>query len=150
MLVVALHNSLLQSLSVDQFNRIKTMDNKKCKDPLNGNFFDSCVFQNKDGSCAECNPSHSFTEGADAPYLGWIANDDPELKEKLDAQRRYHSSIFKPKQEAKTAEEIEAEICDQLSYLPSAPSVNGVPLVAFDSVIDIVKKAFTQPKDNGN
>lgn len=37
---------------------------------------------------------------------------------------------------------IEEEICDKLSYLPTVQSINGVALVAYDSVVQIVHEAF--------
>lgn len=38
---------------------------------------------------------------------------------------------------------IEEDICDDLSYLPTAGvTPNGVALVAFDSVVEIVRKSF--------
>jgi hypothetical protein len=41
-------------------------------------------------------------------------------------------------------EHIEEEIIDQLSSLPS-DSLNGVALVSFDSVVEIIKKGFNPP-----
>lgn len=41
---------------------------------------------------------------------------------------------------------IESEICDELSTLPSTTSINGVPMVAFDSVIQIIEQSFKKFK----
>ena len=41
-----------------------------------------------------------------------------------------------------TDQAIESKICNEMSELPNVTSVNGVALIAFDSVVEIIQRTF--------